>query len=257
MESTIQSVVLKIKRQQDPQSPAYWEEFEVPYKPRMNVITCLMHIRRNPVNRQGQPTTAPAWEAACLEEVCGTCTMLVNGRVRQSCSALVDEVGKRVNGHLEITLEPMSKFPVVRDLIVDRSEMFETLKRIRAWVPIDGTHDLGPGPRLRDDIRELRYEFARCMTCGCCLEACPNVNTHSNFIGPAAIAQVKLFNLHPVGATLEEERLDVLAGPDGLTGCGNAQNCVKVCPKGIPLTRAIAELNRDITLNRLRKWLTK
>ncbi len=257
MDGTVKSVVLKIKRQDSPQSSPYWEEFEVPYKPRMNVISCLMHIRQNPVTRQGKPTSPPAWEASCLEEVCGTCTMLVNGRVRQSCSALVDEVGKRVNGHLEITLEPMSKFPVVRDLIVDRSEMFETLKRIRAWVPIDGTHDLGPGPRLSDDIRELRYEFARCMTCGCCLEACPNVNPHSNFIGPAAIAQVKLFNLHPVGATLEDERLDVLAGPDGLTGCGNAQNCVKVCPKGIPLTRAIAELNRDITINRLRKWLTK
>jgi succinate dehydrogenase / fumarate reductase iron-sulfur subunit len=255
--SEIQQVILKVKRQAYPQSKPYWEEFAVPYRPRMNVISCLMHIQRNPVNRQGQPTTAPVWEAACLEEVCGTCTMLVNGRVRQSCSALVDEVGKRVNGHLEITLEPMSKFPVVRDLVVDRSEMFETLKRIKAWVPIDGTHDLGPGPRLPDNIRELRYEFARCMTCGCCLEACPNVNAHSNFIGPAALGQVKLFNLHPVGATLEDERFDVLAGPDGITGCGNAQNCVKVCPKGIPLTRAIAELNRDITINRLRKWLSK
>ncbi len=255
--SDIKSVVLKVKRQDNRESKPYWEEFEVPYKPRANVISCLMHIQRNPVNRQGKPTTAPAWEASCLEEVCGTCTMVINGRVRQSCSALVDEVGKRVGEHFEIVLEPMTKFPVVRDLIVDRSEMFETLKRIQAWVPIDGTHDLGPGPRIPDSIRELRYEFARCMTCGCCLEACPNVNSHSNFIGPAALAQVRLFNLHPVGATLEDERFDVLAGPDGLTGCGNAQNCVQVCPKDIPLTRAIAELNRDITLNRLRKWLTK
>lgn len=253
----IQKVLLKIKRQANPQSAPYWEEFEVPYAPRMNVISCLMHIQRHPVTRQGNPTTAPAWEASCLEEVCGTCTMVINGRVRQACSALVDEVGKRSGKHLEVTLEPMTKFPVVRDLIVDRTEMFETLKRIKAWVPIDGTHDLGPGPRIPDSIRELRYEFARCMTCGCCLEACPNVNAHSDFIGPAALAQVKLFNLHPVGATLEDERLDVLAGADGLTGCGNAQNCVQVCPKNIPLTRAIAELNRDIVLNRLRKWLTK
>ncbi|MER3472996.1 MAG: succinate dehydrogenase iron-sulfur subunit [Armatimonadota bacterium] len=253
----IKSVVLKIKRQADPQSKPYWEEFEVPYQPRANVIYCLMQLQRNPVNRQGHPTTAPAWEAACLEEVCGTCTMVIHGRVRQACSALVDEVGKRAGEHLQITLEPMTKFPVVRDLIVDRSEMFETLKRIKAWVPIDGTHDLGPGPRIPDSVRELRYEFARCMTCGCCLEACPNVNAHSNFIGPAALGQVKLFNLHPIGAALEDERFDVLAGPDGITGCGNAQNCVQVCPKDIPLTRAIAELNRDITLNRLRKWLTK
>lgn len=253
----IKGIVLKIRRQAEPNSQPYWEEFEVPYTPRMNVILCLMHIQRNPVNRQGNPTSAPAWEAACLEEVCGTCTMVINGRVRQSCSALVDEVGKRNGEHLLITLEPMTKFPVVRDLIVDRNEMFDALKRIRAWVPIDGTHDLGPGMRIPDSIQKLRYEFSRCMSCGCCLEACPNVNARSNFIGPAALGQVYLFNLHPTGATLEDERFDVLAGADGITGCGNAQNCVKVCPKDIPLTRAIAALNRDIIINRMRKWLMK
>jgi succinate dehydrogenase / fumarate reductase iron-sulfur subunit len=87
------------------------------------------------------------------------------------------------------------------------------------------------------------------------MEACPQYNERSAFIGPAPLAQVKLFNLHPVGATLEYERLEAISGPEGITGCGNAQNCVKVCPKGIPLTRAIAELNRDTTLYRLKKWL--
>jgi succinate dehydrogenase / fumarate reductase iron-sulfur subunit len=149
----------------------------------------------------------------------------------------------------------MSKFPVVRDLIVDRSRMFEALKKVQAWVPMDGYHDLGPGPRVDDATRELRYAFARCMTCGCCMEACPQYNERSAFIGPAPIAQVLLFNLHYAGATLANERLEVLSGPEGITGCGNAQNCVKVCPKGIPLTRAIAELNRDTTIYRLKKWL--
>ncbi len=254
-EQAIRTIRLKVRRQDRPGSKPYWQEFVLPYRSNLNVISCLMEIQRNPVDASGKPTSPPAWEASCLEEVCGTCTMVVNGKVRQSCSALIDHVALRKGDTLEVTLEPMSKFPVVRDLIVDRSRMFEALKTIQGWIPIDGTHDLGPGPRMDDRIRELRYAFARCMTCGCCMEACPQYNERSAFIGPAPLAQVKLFNLHPTGATLEYERLEAISGPEGITGCGNAQNCVKVCPKGIPLTRAIAELNRDTTLYRLKKWL--
>jgi succinate dehydrogenase / fumarate reductase iron-sulfur subunit len=149
----------------------------------------------------------------------------------------------------------MKKFPVVRDLCVDRSSMFGNLKKIEAWVPIDGSFDLGPAQPQDDHVRQLRYALSRCMTCGCCMEACPQVNERSAFVGPAAIAQALLFNLHPVGKSLENDRLDFLTGEEGITGCGNAQNCVKVCPKGVPLTRAIAQINRDTTVYKLKRWM--
>ena len=82
------------------------------------------------------------------------------------------------------------------------------------------------------------------MTCGVCLEACPNVNDKSNFIGPAALSQARLFNAHPTGEMNKSERLEGLMEDGGITGCGNAQNCVQVCPKGIPLTTSIAAMNR-------------
>lgn len=70
----------------------------------------------------------------------------------------------------------MKTFPVVRDLVIDRSRMFSALKRVKAWIPIDGTYDLGPGPRMPEKKRQWAYELSKCMTCGVCLEACPNVN---------------------------------------------------------------------------------
>src|SRR5687768_1234559 len=79
-------VVLRIKRREDASTAERWEEFEVPYKPGMNVITCLMEIQRNPVTRDGKKTTPVAWDSSCLEEVCGACSMLVNGRARQACT---------------------------------------------------------------------------------------------------------------------------------------------------------------------------
>src|ERR687885_894122 len=244
------TVQIRIRRRENPDAPQYWEEFEIPYRPNLNIISCLMEIQKNPVTREGKRTTPPVWNMNCLEQVCGICTMVINGRVRQSCSALVDQLEQ------PITLEPMSKFPNIRDLKVDRSRMFDHLRRVHAWVELDGTYDLGPGPRMDQDTVAERYAYSRCMTCGCCLEACPQYGD-GNYIGPQAIAQVGLMNMRPSGQMTGDERLEAIMGEDGITNCGNAQNCVKVCPMSIPLTKAIYEENRETVIYGLFGWLKK
>ena len=245
------TTVLRIKRQENPKSSSFWEEFEIPYKSNHNIISMLMEIRRNPVTRQGKRTTPVVFDANCLEEVCGSCTMVINGRVRQACSQLAEGLEGTV------TVEPMSKFPVVRDLWVDRSKMFDYLKKAHSWIPIDGTYDLGAGPRMRPEDQQFAYLFSRCMTCGCCLEACPQVNAHSNFMGAAIIGQVYLMGQHPTGAMHQDERLEALMGEGGIADCGNAQNCVEVCPKNIPLTTAIGEVGRQVSVKWLRDLFSK
>jgi succinate dehydrogenase / fumarate reductase iron-sulfur subunit len=245
------TVRFRIKRQDSPQTSAYWEEFEIVDRPAMNIISALMDIQKNPVTATGKRTTPVVWDCNCLEEVCGACTMIINGKVCQSCSTLVKHLDRPV------VLEPMTKFPVVRDLLVDRSRMFEALKRVKAWIPIDGTYALGPGPRMSQQDQEAGYTFSRCMTCGCCLEVCPQVNRMTHFTGAAAIAQVRLFNTHPTGKFNKSERLQALMEEGGIADCGNAQNCVQVCPKDIPLTRAIAEVNREVIKEAFKGWLAK
>ena len=249
-------VRLKIKRQDAADKPETkrWEEFEVPWAPQMNVLAALMEVRKNPVTVEGKASVPVTWESACLEEVCGACTMVINGRVRQGCTALVDVIAP--NGET-ITLEPMTKFPLVRDLQVDRSRMFNDLKKVKAWIQLDGSHELGPGPRQSQEQQEEAYPLSRCMTCGCCLEACPQINESSAFIGPAAISQVRLFNMHPSGKMHAAERLESLMGEGGVADCGKAQNCVEVCPKEIPLVYSIAVMSRHATKHMLFGWLLK
>lgn len=249
------TVVIKIKRRENLNAAQYTETFEVPYRRNMNVISVLMEIRKNPVKKDGAKTTPPVWDMNCLEQVCGICTMVINGRVRQSCSALIDDLLVESGGNT-VSLEPMTKFPNVRDLKVDRSPMFDHLKRVKAWIELDGSYSLGPGPHIPQETQQERYAYSRCMTCGCCLEACPQYH-EDNYIGPQAIAQARLFNMHPTGKITMDERLEGLMEEDGIGNCGNAQNCVQVCPMGIPLTRAIYETNRDITVNALFGWLRK
>lgn len=245
------TIELIIRRQDGPGAPARSEHFSIAHKPNMNVISCLIEIARNPVTTQGNKTTPVQWECSCLEEVCGSCTMVVNGRPRQSCSALVDKLEQ------PIELSPLSKFPILRDLVVDRGAMFQNLKRIQAWVPIQGTYHLGEGPRV-DPAHQLdMYNYSRCMTCACCMEVCPQINARSHFIGPAAIGQVKLFNMHPTGKNLAGERLDAMMEEGGVHECGNAQNCVAACPKEIRLTEAIAEVGRQVTVHAFKKFLSE
>jgi succinate dehydrogenase / fumarate reductase iron-sulfur subunit len=251
--ATRKTVEIKIRRRENPDAPQHWETFEIPYRPNLNVITCLMEIQKNPVTKEGKRTTPPVWSMNCLEQVCGIGTMVINGKVRQSCSALVDNLLK---DSPVITLEPMSKFPNVRDLIVDRQPMFDHLKQVHAWIQIDGSYDLGPGPRMSQDEVAERYAYSRCMTCGCCLEACPQYSG-DQYIGPQAIAQVRLFNMHPTGKINRDERLEGIMGENGITNCGNSQNCVQVCPMSIPLTKAIYEENRETVVHGLFGWLRK
>ena len=97
--------------------------------------------------------------------------MLVNGRTRQACSALVDRLLEEQPG--EIELRPMSKFPVLRDLVVDRSRMFRALEKVKAWIPVDDYSTAARARRSRPRSQQRRYPLSECMTCGCCLEACP------------------------------------------------------------------------------------
>src|SRR5438067_1384902 len=194
------SVLFKIRRQPSPNAKPYWEEFELAWHAGMNVISSMMEIARNPVTRDGKTTTPIIYDANCLEEICGSCAMLINGKARMACSALVDKLEQ------PITLAPLSKFPVVRDLAVDRSVLFENLKKVKAWVPIDGTYDLGPGPKQFPQVQEQRYPLSNCISCCCCMEVCPQFNVSTDFVGAATIGQAKLFNMDPSGAVLAEDR---------------------------------------------------
>jgi succinate dehydrogenase / fumarate reductase, iron-sulfur subunit len=153
------------------------------------------------------------------------------------------------------------------------------LKKIRAWLPVDSYYHLGPGLRQSQEQQQLAYLYSRCMSCGCCMEACPQflkielpcreddtpekydarldeANMRA-FMGAHAFALIELFNSNPIGQMNSTERLDALIAEGGIQVCGNAQNCVKVCPKDIPLTTAIGRSGRAATLHSLRRWFDR
>ncbi len=265
---------VRVLRQDSPDTPSYWERHRLAHEPDMNVTSVLQRIAAQAETIDGKKVAPVAYDANCLEEVCGSCTMVINGKVRQACSALVE---KLLHEHPdEIELQPMSKFPVVRDLCVNRRRLFRALEKLEAWIPVDGYYAMGPGPRQSDTQQEQSYPLSQCMSCGCCLEACPqygkievtrrpgetdadltareNATYDVHFVGAHSISQVVYYNMHPTGELNADARLDELMEPGGIQVCGNAQNCVAVCPKEIPLTTSIGRAGRQTTKRLFRKW---
>jgi succinate dehydrogenase / fumarate reductase iron-sulfur subunit len=262
------TIKVSIKRQSSPDAKATTETFEIPYRPNMNITSLLGEIALNPRTVSGVETAPITYDSNCLEEICGSCAMLINGKAMMACSALVDKLlgGAAAHGDAPakkpdltntITLAPLSKFPVVRDLAVDRSVLFENLKAVKAWVPIDGTYDLGAGPKQAPQIQEQRYPLSNCISCTICMEVCPQFNDATGFVGAATIAQAKLFNMDPAGSVLKAERLRALSGDGGIQECSFAQNCVQACPKQLPLTEAISDMGRDVFVQQVKDFFTR
>lgn len=232
---------LKIKRCDRPQAESYWEEFDIPFDSPTTLIGALRALQKHPYNSNGKAVVPVAWDDDCAAVCSGACTVLINGRAHSACDfAVAPHSGV-------VRVEPLSKFPVVRDLIVNRAKVFAALQHVQSWVSLDGSFDIGPGPRYADAERRAAAAFAVCTSCACCLEACPQYFEKSNFLGAAAINRVHFLNQHPQSKKQTPERLEAILDDTGLAGCDNAQNCVRACPQSIPLTTAIAKMQRLAT----------
>jgi len=241
---------LRVRRQDGPLNKERWEDFLVERRDACTVADILKAVERTPRLADGRETSPIVWENGCGEGRCGSCAMLINGHPLLACRAKLDDFPPA-----PIILEPLSKFPVVRDLWVDRSALFEALDAVGVWVEPDGaqdavsayvataditTADVGPGAARR------AYEYGRCIHCGICMEVCPSYNGLASYVGPAAVAASAAYQeLCPSGADARRMQR-ALMEPGGITGCGAAMNCVKLCPQGIPLTSAIAATNRRV-----------
>lgn len=193
-----------------------------------SVATALIAINeRSPLTDiDGIPAVPIRWECNCLQRKCGACAMIINGRPRLACDARLSELKE------SIRLEPLKKFPVVEDLVVDRRIMYDNLSALKIWLETTDIHN---------DGGEISYEASRCLQCGCCLEVCPNFAAGGSFVGMAgAVPMTRLLAQLPKTrrkewARLYRERI--------FEGCGKSLACQSVCPAGIEADKLLVNSN--------------
>ena len=221
---------VKILRQVTPVSGPYWECFNYEGPMDITVAGLLDHINYNDdiVNDKGESTTRIGWECSCLQGVCGSCAMVINDRPALACETFLGDCKKD-----EVTIRPLRKFPVIHDLIIDRSSIHENLKKTSVYI--------GELMQGEDRDHEHQYTAAKCLKCGLCLEVCPNYKNGSTFYG-AAFAN----DCYLVYARNKNKAEDIrrVYGERFGRGCSKSLSCMDVCPMKIPTIASISKLNR-------------
>ncbi len=242
---------IEILRRKPGAAESFWQTFD--YEPESSaetVATALTRLNARPDLRDvnGAPAKPVRWECSCLQKKCGACAMVIDGIPALACSTrLMPEpagpapLRKLFPKKNKIRLEPLRKFPVIEDLAVDRSVLYENLRELMIW--------LEQALEMHEAGTQLAYEASRCLQCGCCLEVCPNFLPGGSFAGMAAAVPMTrlLAEAEKSGelARIYQERF--------YSGCGKSLACRNICPAGIDIDRLLVNSNAIAVWKRLLK----
>jgi succinate dehydrogenase / fumarate reductase iron-sulfur subunit len=237
-------LTLKIWRQAGPTVAGQLVEYPADHvSPDMSFLEMLDVVNEGLI-RKGQD--AIAFDSDCREGICGMCSLVVNGiphgpdRGTTVCQLHM----RRFKDGDTITIEPWraKAFPVVKDLVVDRSA-FDRLIAAGGYVSVNcgGAPDGNTIP-IPKDVAELSMDAAACIGCGACVAACKNASAH--LFMSAKISHLGLLPQGKVETPQRVVRMVQQADAEGFGSCSNEGECEAVCPKEIPISN-IARMTRD------------
>jgi succinate dehydrogenase/fumarate reductase iron-sulfur protein len=240
----MESIALSIRRgtSEEGSSP-FWQQFDVPMiEDTMSVLDALIWVQRN-------VDPSLAFRRACRVGMCGTCGVVINGSEGLACRTFLGSLVGNKGGTVRV--QPLRHLPVIRDLVVDPAQFFERLRGVDPnFTPEAGLQEpvvLSPDSKERRTINPHR----ECIYCGLCYSACSVVGLDSGFLGPAALNRAfTLVSDSRDGAG--KSRLQAVASEQGLWRCHTIFECTAVCPKEIPITRAIQGLKRKVVVDKLK-----
>lgn len=221
-------------RKKDKDSDSYVETYEYHGECHISILSLIEYVNNHPPKAEdkNKPFRPISFESSCEQGMCGACAMVVNDRPVLACQTFCDDIASKKG---EIKIEPLIKFPVICDFIVDRTEILEAMKRMKLWV--DGEAKVSPS------TLSLQYQASQCLQCGCCLEVCPNYAKGDLFTGAVgalnAMNILKLNHKSEHKAEIKKEYKNKV-----FNTCTKVGACEKVCPAGLPTMTLISEANR-------------
>ena len=229
---------VRILRQYWNQEQSYWETFRYEGSGDITVAGMLddLNYKDDVTNEAGKIAPRIKWSCSCLQGMCGGCAMVINGRPALACETFLRDLGD------EVVLEPLSKFPVICDLIVDRGIIYENLSKANAYIQKFGgaaSHRSDSAARKEHDHQ---YTVAKCLKCGLCLEVCPNYVKGVNFFGPLFANDCYLISKR---TAREKEPIKKEYEIHFGGGCSKSLACMDVCPMDIPTLTSMAKMNRS------------
>ena len=222
----------------DPERDAkpHWEAYDIEADPKLDRVLDLLH--RVKYELDGSLT----FRRSCGHGICGSDALLINGRNRLACKERIEKLGRR------ISIAPLPGLPVVKDLVVDMEGFFDSYQSVMPFLVND--RPLPARERLQSAEDRARYDdTTKCILCAACTTSCPSFWANDAYVGPAAIVNAHRF-IFDTRDDAAEERLEILAGDDGVWRCRTIFNCTDACPRDIHITQAILEVSSAIVERR-------
>lgn len=225
-----EKIVLEVARYRpEEEAEPVFESFEVPCRPDWVVLDALNYIKD-----QLDGTLSFRW--SCRMGVCGSCGMMVNGEPKLTCATFLTQY---LPGPIRV--EPLSNFPVVRDLVIEMSDFMSKLQSVKPWIVRRQEQPVSAGEYLQTPEQLDHYkQFSMCINCLLCYAACPVYGLDQHFVGPAALALAQRYNLDSRDEG-SAERLEILSQHEGIWGCTFVGECSVVCPKHVDPAGAIQQ----------------
>ncbi len=207
-----------------------YDTFEVPYQSWSTVLDALLYVK-------SYQDHSLAIRYSCRMASCGSCGMMINGKPRLACYTKISELNASV-----ITCEPLSNFPVIRDLVTNFNGFFEHHKDMMPYI-VNAHVDRKMDDQSREFLQtpkqvEEYLQFSYCIKCGLCYAACPTTATDKEFPGPQALAQMYRYLIDNRDEATSK-RLEIIDNRHGIWRCHFAGSCSLVCPKGVDPSLAI------------------
>ncbi|HET7415003.1 MAG TPA: succinate dehydrogenase iron-sulfur subunit [Arthrobacter sp.] len=212
---------------------ARWDDFQLTMYGTDRVLDALHKVK-------WEHDGSVSFRRSCAHGVCGSDAMRINGHNRLACKVLL----KDLNTSKPITVEPIKGLPVEKDLIVDMEPFFQSYREIMPFLMNEGA----PPSKERLQSAEERERFddtTKCILCAACTSSCPVFWTDGQYFGPAAIVNAHRF-IFDSRDDAGDMRLEILNDKEGVWRCRTTFNCTDACPRGIQVTKAIAEVKQAI-----------
>ncbi|HVU91774.1 MAG TPA: succinate dehydrogenase iron-sulfur subunit [Jatrophihabitans sp.] len=231
------TITLRIRRFNPELDEApHWESYDVPALPTDRVLNLLHYVKWE---LDGSLT----FRRSCAHGVCGSDAMRINGVNRLACKVLVKDMPD------EISVEPIAGLPLEKDLVVDMEPFFAAYRAVKPYLITYGNQPTREYRQSQAD-RERFDDTTKCILCAACTTSCPVYWTDGSYFGPAAIVNAHrfIFDSRDQGA---DERLEILNDREGVWRCRTTFNCTEACPRGIEITKAIAEVKKALLFRRV------
>jgi fumarate reductase iron-sulfur subunit len=213
-------------RPEEEDKPTF-DEYDVPLRKDWAVLDGLNYIKD-----ELDGTLSYRW--SCRMGICGSCGAMVNGEPKLTCASFLVDYAPG-----PVTIEPLTNFPVIRDLVVELTDFMRKLSAVKPWIIREEEQPVSEGEYLQTPAELEEYkQFSMCINCMLCYSACPVYGLEEKFLGPAVIALAQRYNLDSRDEG-EDERLTVLSQPEGVWGCTFVGECSRACPKGVDPAAAI------------------